>query len=289
MAYGWCSLICENYFTLYGGRRLLLLSLEAGFRLIDPTMGMEAKLIHTEHHQKMANIVFSSGDSEAIADLLCAWTSRSYFQATYPQLEICAEYLIDLHYLHPFSSRLQSYIINAIGLIGHQQFEQVGAEGFVRLWSDLEAYTGYRFKGHGWIKLLLDGIKSSNGIQYLSHSDWKWLVERVAYRSDVLETSTYSPDIMVFLVDAKEWDKLKCWITIVWQVWPPEGGQTTEEDLENTMFSLFHQQPGALQELEEEMEQWSKGSKPWTWNQIPESFKQICKKAHDKQAQQVIL
>ena len=282
MAYGWCSLICENYSTLGGAKELLLLSLEAGFRYINPGREIKADLIHTEHHQKLANIVFSCGDGEAIADLLCAWTSESH----YPQLNICVEYLIGLHHLYPFSSRLQSHIINAIGLIGYQQFEQVEAEEFVRLLSDLEAYTGYQFNGHGWLRLLLDGIKSSNGIQYLSHSDWKWLVERVAYWSDELETSTYSPDTMVFLVDTKEWDKLKCWITIVWLVWPPEGGQTTEEDLENTMFSLFHQQPGALQELEEEMEQWSK---EWPWNQIPESFKRICKKAHDKEAQQVIL
>jgi len=52
------------------------------------------------------------------------------------------------------------------------------------------------------------------------------------------------------------------------------------------MFSLFHQRPGALQELEEEMEQWSK---EYSWVQIPDSFKQICKKAHDKGAQQAIL
>jgi len=72
----------------------------------------------------------------------------------------------------------------------------------------------------------------------------------------------------------------------VWLVWPPEGGNTTEEELENAMFSLFHQQPGTLQELEGQMEQWSK---EWSWVQVPESFKPICKKVHDKVAQQVIM
>jgi len=179
---------------------------------------MESKLIHTEHHQKLASIVFSSGDGEAIADLLYAWTSWSNPHELYPQLEICVEHLIGLHHLYPFSSRLQSHIIDAIVCIGYQQFEQFEAEEVVRLLSDLEAYTGDQFNGCGWIGLLLDGIKSSKGIQHLSHSDWKWLVECVAYRSDELETSTYSPDTMVFLVDTKEWEKLKCWVTIVWLV-----------------------------------------------------------------------
>jgi len=287
MAYGWCSLICENYSTQYGGTKLLLLSLEAGFRHISiEGRWMESKLIHTEHHQKLASIVFSSRDGEAIADLLCAWTSWSNSHEPYPLLGICAEYLIGLHHLYPFSSRLRSHIINAIGLIGHQQFEQVEAEEFVRLLSNLDAYAGDQFGGCGWIRLRLDAIKSSKGIQHLSHSDWKWLVGCAAYWSDELETSTYSPDTMVFLVDAKEWDKLKCWVTIVWLVWPPEGGKTTEEDLENVMFSLFHQQPGALQELEEKMEKWSK---QWDWIRIPESFERICKKAHDEGAQKAIL
>ena len=72
MTYNWCSAICENYSTLQGAKDLPLLSLEAGFCCIDPTKKwIEVKLIHTDHHQKMANTVFSNRDSEAIADLLC--------------------------------------------------------------------------------------------------------------------------------------------------------------------------------------------------------------------------
>jgi len=96
-----------------------------------------AEIIHTEHHQKMANAVFSSGGCEEIADLLCAWTSRSSSHIPYPQLKICAEHLIGLHHLHPFSSRLQSYIIYAIRLIGYQQFE-----GFIGLLNDLQVCPG---------------------------------------------------------------------------------------------------------------------------------------------------
>ena len=139
VAYEWCSLICEDGSIPRSREDTVLLSLEIGFRHIKPWWRwIDAKLIHTEHHQKLANIVFSSGDDEAIADLLCAWTSKSGFHTPYPQLKICAEYLVGLHHLHPFSSRLQSYIVHAIGLIGYQQFEQVGVEGFARLLDGLQ-------------------------------------------------------------------------------------------------------------------------------------------------------
>jgi len=106
MTYGWCSVICENY-SISGGIKVLLLSLEIGFRHINPREGwIEARLIHTEHHQKLASIVFSSGNGEAIADLLYAWISMSDSHTSYTQLKMCAEHLINLHHLYPFSSRL---------------------------------------------------------------------------------------------------------------------------------------------------------------------------------------
>jgi len=285
MAYGWCSIICENYSTLQGAKDLLLLSLETGFRSIGPKDSwIEAELIHTEHHQKLANIVFSSGDGEAIADLLCAWTSWGDLHEPHPQLKVCAEYLTGLHHIHPFSSRLRSYIIYAIRLIGYQQFEKV--EGFIGLLNDLQVCLKDLENRLEWAKLLLDVIQSSEKIQHLSRSCWKLLAELAAYWSDELGAGTYNPHIMKSLQDAKEWDKLKCWISVVWMVWPPEGGQTMEKDLENVMLSLVHQQPGALQKLKDQMEQWSN---EWSWNEIPESFKQTCKQVCDKAPQQAVL
>jgi len=234
----------------------------------------------------MTNIVFSSRDGEAIIDLLCAWTSRSDSHIPYPQLGICAEHLISLDYLHPFSPRLRLHIIYAIELIGYQQFEQVGVEEFFRLLDDLQVCAKDMDYSVGWVRLLLDTITSPRGIQYLSYSYWELLLELVAYHSDELGGVTYIPHIMSSLEDAKEWDKLKCWIAIVWLVWPPEGGKTTEEDLEHVMLLLFHQKPGALQKLEEQMEKWSE---KWAWIEVPELFQQICKWAHNEAAQQVTL
>ena len=287
MAYGWCSVICENYSTLHGARGLLLLSLELGFRHINPREGeIEAKLIHTEHHQKMTNIIFSSGDSEAITDLLCAWTSRSDFHVPYPQLKICAEYLVGIYHLHTFSSRLRSHIIYAVELIGYQEFEQFGAEEFIKLLNDLQVCAEDLDDAFGWAKLLLNTIQLSEKAQHLSLLYWELLVEFAAYYSDELKAQAYNPQIMISLQNAKEWDRLKCWISVMWMVWPPEDGETTEEDLEHAMLSLFCQQPGALQKLEEQIEQWSN---EWSWGGVPRSFKQICKQVHDKAVKQTTL
>ena len=107
IAYEWCSVLYKNYASLEDGKDLLLLSLEIGFHHLNPLdRWIEAKLVHTEHHQGLANIIFESKSGEAIADLLCAWTSRSYSHQPYTSLNICAKHLIGLHYLYPFSSRL---------------------------------------------------------------------------------------------------------------------------------------------------------------------------------------
>ena len=130
-----------------------------------------------------------------------------------------------------------------------------------------------------WATLLLDAIQSSEAIQHLSLSSWELLAEFAVYLSHELGAHTYSPQFMISLWDAREWDKLNFWVSIVWMVWPPEGGKTTEEDLEHVMLSLLHQQSGALQKLEEQMEQW-RGSRHQ--HEIPGSFKKICKQVHNK-------
>jgi hypothetical protein len=87
---------------------------------------------------------------------------------------------------------------------------------------------------------------------------------------------TYNPHTMTSLEASKEWDKLECWMGVVWMIWPPEKGETTEEVLECVMLSLFHQWPGAIQKLKQRMEKWSKSGPR---NIVPESFHQICAKA----------
>ena len=285
LAYQWCSVVCENYSSLGDGEDLLL-SLEIGFRHLNlQSEWIKAKLIHTEHHQELANIVFESKSGEAIADLLCAWTSGSNSHEPYTSLNICTKHLIGLHHLHPFSSRLRKLIIHVIYLISYEEFKQAGVEGFVGLLNDLQiCVEDIVGKEDKWTRLLLDTIQSSEGIQHISHPYWKLLVELMVSNSWWLERSIYNPQTMVSLKEAEEWDKLECWMGVVWMFWPPEKGETTEVDLEQMALSLFHHQPGAVQKLEQWMGQWTHG-----WKKIPKSFQQICKQAHDEAAQQARL
>ena len=283
MVYELCSLVCKNYSALRYRKSTLLLCLKIGFRHLDhPEQLIEAKLVHTEHHQKLAEIVFGEKDAEAIADLLCAWTSLSHSHGPYTSLQICTRYLTGLGNLHQSSPRLRKCIISVIQLSANQPLEQTEVTKFVGLLNDLQLCKNDHGDSLGWLKVLLDTIQSSAEPQGLSHPYWELLLEYAAHWADRPGLRTYNPDVMVALEGSEEWDKLKCWIGVVWMMWPPGGGMTTEEELKHVMVSLSQQKPEAIQELEKQMERWI----GWGWVDIPKSFQQICKQAHDNTAQQ---
>jgi len=283
MTYEWCSTVCENYPCVIDGKDLLLLSLKIGFRHLNPKdHWVEAKLTHTNHHKQMANIIFESGDDGTIADLLHVWTSYSHSHGPPTWLNICARYLINLQ---PSSQRLRKLVIRTIMAIGYQGFEEVGVEGLVGLLSHLcISIEDVDHKGD-WVKLLLDIAQSSEGAQHLPNSYWELLVELVVSYPWLLEGSNYNPHTMVSLESAEEWDKLEYWVGIVWMVWPPGCGKTTEEDLEHITLLLVHKQPGAIQKLGQWVERWNKRSSKG----IPKALQQICEQAYPKVAEQDVL
>ena len=283
VAYEWCSVMCENYAGLADGENLLSLSLEIGFCHLDPQSDqIKAKLTHTEHHQKLADIIFKTRDGKAIADLLYAWTSRHGYHQPYTSLNLCARHLIGLW---PASQRLRRLVIRSIELIGYEGFEQVGVEGFIELLNNLTITIEDMDHKFRWGGLLLDIIQSSTGIQYLSDQCWGLLAELAISESWWMMTISYSPQVIISLEANQEWHKLGCWMSVVWMAWPPEAGETTEEILGHAMLSLSNQQPGAIQRLEQWMEQWSK----YYHEDVPESFQRICKQVHPKVVQQDIL
>lgn len=285
MAYEWCSVLCENYSKLEDGNILILLCLEIGFRHLDPQDGkIEAKLTHTQHHQKLWQIVYETQESwEAISDLLLSWTSKSDSHDPYP-LRICAKGLIG--FPAPASgSRLRQLVIRAIEHIPYKEFEEVGPWGFLKLLNDLhvcvediQSVLPIDNRMPQWAKILLDTIQSSHkNRRDLLHPNWELLVELLlSDRLLLARNYIHDPNIMISLRKDEAWEKLECWIGIVWIVWIPQDGRVTEEykDLEDVMLSLFHQQPSAIQKLE----QWMRKSIKWR-TQVPESFQQICKQA----------
>jgi len=284
MAYEWCSVVCGNYSHTMDGKDLLLLSLKIGFRHLDPKdHWVEAKLAHTNHHQQMTNIIFESEDDETIADLLHVWTSYSRSHGPPTWLGICARYLINLQ---PSSLRLRRLVIRTIMSIGYQGFEQVGVERFVRLLNHLHiSIEDLDHKGD-WVKLLLDTAQSSEGAQHLPCPYWESLVELVVSYPWLLEGgNNYHPHIMGSLEGSEQWDKLECWVGIVWMVWPPGCGKTTKEDLQHITLFLANKWPGAIQKLGQWIERWSKRSS----KDIPEAFQQIHKQVHPNPAEEEVL
>jgi len=171
--------------------------------------------------------------------------------------------------------------VRSIEIIGYKGFEGVGVEKFVELLNHLHVTAEDMDDEHCWATLLLDTIQSSEGTQHLSNLYWEFLVELVVSglwwrRLDPAR----SLQIMTSITEAKEWNKLECWVGIVWML---GAGETTGEDLERSTVLLFRQRSGALQKLEQWMEQWSQRNS----RDIPESFKRVCERAHEAEQQDV--
>ena len=226
------------------------------------------------YHQQLVDIVFENGDDEFIADLLHAWTSTSESHDLRPSLSACAKHLV---YLQPASERLRRLAIRSVELIGYQEFEEVGVEQFAGLPDDIHVSVEDMDNKNEWA-LLLDVLKSAEGIRHLSHPYWELLGELATLCSWRLGGDVRSSLVMMLLEDDQEWGKLECGIGIVWMVWPPETVGVTGEDVERIMFSLFHRQPGAIQKLERQIEHWSEENK----YDIPEPFQRICKRARSE-------
>ena len=171
IVYGWCSAIWENCRNFGDRERLLLVCLEIGFCRLDakgPYIGNF--LTHTKHHKGLADVVSKSRKSEAIADLLHAWTAggQSYGSALLP-LSDCAGHIIGLDSLIPFSSRMRRLVIRSVEVIGYQGFEEVEVERFIQLLDHLHVTVEDMGDKDEWVLLLLDVIRSSRGAQYLPH------------------------------------------------------------------------------------------------------------------------
>jgi len=146
-----------------------------------------------------------------------------------------------------------------------------------------------------WEQLPLGILQTSEGVRHMSHRHWKLLVDLVTSESESKRVReilvdvgvrrsepryarnglTYNPRILAFIARAQGWSKLERWMVTVWILWPLGAGVMAELDLGLSMKLLFHQQPGAAQELEQPMEQWSQRN----YKRIPESFQKICRQA----------
>ena len=299
MAYEWCTVICEVYQDLADGQRLLLLCLEVGFHHLD--------LLHlprfkgTQHHHRLMDIVFKSEEDAAIEDLLLALFSMDMSCELCRSPDMWTKYLEHLHIVQPFSSRLRKHLLHFIQSVGYQELKGVGTQASIALLEDLhiggeDVDWGYEMP---WIRLLLDIAQSPDATQLLSYHYWELLVELSILKSRWLQLPDQyilSAQVMVSLEDAQEWDKLECWVGVVWINWPPENidtgdsremedGGVTGRGLEDIMLSLFHNHPGVIQRLQKLMGKCKDTGDGFI---VPELFEKICKQMHLNPEQQDI-
>ena len=281
MAYKWCAVIWENRQHCEDWRKLLLLSLEIGFRHLDPQQSwIFADLTHTEGHRELIDEVFKSGESEAIADLLCALTVADppYIPA-HPLLDICARHIVDLQdgTTLPFSPRLRHLVIRSVELIGYKRFEEVGAERFFELLNHLHIRVGDMDYPPTWTSILLDAVQSSEGVRHLAVHSWELLVELITFFPRESEDVVRGPHVANSLLETQGWDKLECWMGIVWMTLPLEVDDAGE-GLNCPMASLFYRRPGAICKLTQWMERWCKVRR----RDMPKSFERVCEWAHEE-------
>jgi hypothetical protein len=240
--------------------------LEIGFRHLPLNRRIPVTLNHTDHHRELRDIVFGTKESEVIADLLQAWTTNGA-----QLLGICVEHLVGLYNTVPFSPRLRKLVVRSVAFIGYKRFAEEGAGRIVELLNHLHLGVEDIHYPYTWMPILLAAIQSPEGIQSLSIRSWELLAELTKSWQSGLEDSVYDPQVTASLLEAQEWEKLECWMGVVWMAWPPQTDATTG-DLEHVMLLLFRQRPGAVQKLTQWMEQWSEEK----GEEVPEAFKRIC-------------
>jgi hypothetical protein len=216
MAYEWCSVICKNRKSCEDWESLVLYSLEIGFRHLPLNRRIPVTLNHTDHHRELRDIVFGTKESEVIADLLQAWTTNGA-----QLLGICVEHLVGLYNTVPFSPRLRKLVVRSVAFIGYKRFAEEGAGRIVELLNHLHLGVEDIHYPYTWMPILLAAIQSPEGIQSLSIRSWELLAELTKSWQSGLEDSVYDPQVTASLLEAQEWEKLECWMGVVWMAWPP--------------------------------------------------------------------
>ena len=269
--YGWCLMIWKNRESYEGWETLVLLSLEVGLRnyYTSPIGIRDVPFTGGELHQGVHDTVLKSNNSEAVTDLV--WASLMFDKTGGLGLSICADYIIDRRgrITEPSSQHLRSFFTDHVARMGSWAFLVEGRERSAEVLNTVhigveEAGTWERFS---WSETLVDIIEFAEARCLTLHA-WKFLAKFMTTGRP--GGSWYNPDITISLMNAQEWDKLECWVDIVWVAFPPEIDNVAKE-LEDAMEALEKERPGALRKR---VERWSE-----TWGKdLPESFQQTCDK-----------
>ena len=265
-------MIWENHHSCKDWEQLLFLSLEIGFRRFEKYY-YPMDLIHTYNHQELAKAVFRSNNIDAIAYLLWAVSVSRDGRPAVKSFSLYKQYIVDLpnNIPVPVSQRLRKAVNCCVGIIDYKGFKEVEPERIARLLNHLHIGVRETTIPH----LLLKAAQSQEGHHHLAIHSWELLVHTIINYPHHFRCITYTPHVTSSLLENQEWDKLECWMAIVWVLWPPVT-EDVAEDLKQEMEVLFHKKPSAVQKLTQWVEQgWRKWKKD-----LPESFQQI-KQGHE--------
>lgn len=279
-AHEWCSIISKNYGKLNCGEELIFYCLEISFRGVHlgyQWPGMQPA--YTKHYPHVADIVSNSGGEETIADLLQGWITHGDSDSSPELLKPWAAHLVRLGRVAPTSRRLRRLTIHSILHISSQlisdPFELAGGpEGFVTLLDRLDIGIDDIPDMYERCVLLIpltEVVRSPEGRRSLSYPSWE-LIPELAFslvKNDTLDSTwldmlrsperrspgsiNYEVQVMVSLEEGREWDKLECWMGIVWFILLPKA-DSIPQDLERATLSLLRQRPGAAEKLEQRLQ-----------------------------------
>ena len=220
----------------------------------------------------MVELVFKRGDYETVADALCLWLSVEDNDRCTQFLGLCVELLAELAQADKeFPPRLKKAIIRAIHLIDF--IERVGVERFTLLLVRLKVtINDVLDERDHWISLLSRIIASKEGREQLPPQYWDLLVKLVRGSSGELP-SLYDEAVLHSLVEKEEWEKLVCWLGVVWSMRPPCTDGLPVETIAKATALLLKHDPTAAKRLKELVMDSVQGS---FGRMHRDTFKEVC-------------
>ena len=239
---------------------LLPITLRIGFRLIAPGQNLElCDLNHTPHHNWVFETAFSSDVDDIIADAVCAWAAP----AGCAPFGSCARYFTKrVESDTPFSPRLRRMAILAVERSWRSELEVLGFET-VNLLNRLGVDMDDMVDGGGWAQLLAAVICSPTGFKGLSSHYWRLLDKLVLNGHEALP-SPPNVEVMKFLEEAEDWERLEIWMSAVWTSHTPCGSSMDKpmEDIERSTLRLFSRRPSALLRFQSLPAHWPTNMQP---------------------------
>ena len=281
-AYEWCAAICKENEDLDACKDLLVSALRLGFRRDDIYLGSPPyHPVHPDHHKRMIDVVFSTGNTDTIADALCAWTIDDTPQHRFSSLGACADHLVNLAGTK-FPKRLRRMVIRAIEGIGYPEFERVGIEKFVPLLNGLNIEVCEMGQDLSlWTSHLWNVLRSSLGQEQLSSHYWQHIVPMAMQPGlNPLHVKSSDLDTMRSFEKKGDWKRLEVWIGMMWVLELPGGGIEVRE-VERATRTLFRERPGAFQTVEGWVLEASESDSLYT--QHGNIFRMVCDEARKEE------